>query len=186
MWKSTSELGYLEKCCVGLRENLHAIEQMLSRGQRRVDGVESPRHRADAATETTSRRWRGGRRRHRRRVSHATHPLRRPRSRRTRQSSAFRWAARRRRRGASSRDWLPLRSAPRRLLSRACSRNSTTTSPRRQRPLYLIINHPRARPQTRMPKSATAPSPRPSRPTPTSSSRLLWTGPPYFYQRPIF
>ena len=35
VWKSTSELGY------------------------RVDGVESPRHRADAATETTSRRWRG-------------------------------------------------------------------------------------------------------------------------------
>ena len=35
---------------------------------------------------------------------------------------------------ASSRDWLPLRSAPRRLRSRASCRNSTTTSPRRQRP----------------------------------------------------
>ena len=41
-----------------------------------------------------------------------------------------------------ARDWRPLRSAPRRLRSRrACSRSSTTTSPRRQRPLYLIINH---------------------------------------------
>ena len=37
---------------------LHAIEKRLLRGQRRVDGVETPRHRADAATETTSRRWR--------------------------------------------------------------------------------------------------------------------------------
>ena len=35
-WKSTSELGY-------------------GRG----DGLKTPRHRADAATETTSRRWRG-------------------------------------------------------------------------------------------------------------------------------
>jgi len=39
VWKSTSELGYPEKYCVDLRE--------------------SPRHRADAATGTTSRRWRG-------------------------------------------------------------------------------------------------------------------------------
>jgi len=40
--------------------NLHAIEPTLSRRQRRVDGVETPRHRADAATETTSRRWAWG------------------------------------------------------------------------------------------------------------------------------
>ena len=113
-------------------------------------------------------------------------PRRRPRSRRTRPSSASRSAARRRRRGASSPGWRPRPSAPRRHLSRACSRNSTTTSPRRQRPLYLIINHPRARPQTTTPKKGTAPSPRPSRPTPTSSSRPPWIGPPYFYQRPIF
>ena len=38
---------------------LHAIEPTRPRGQCRVDGVESPRHRADAATESTSRRWRG-------------------------------------------------------------------------------------------------------------------------------
>ena len=31
--------------------SLHAIEPTRPRGQRRVDGVESPRHRADAATE---------------------------------------------------------------------------------------------------------------------------------------
>ena len=31
--------------------SLHAIEPARSQGQRRVDGVESPRHRADAATE---------------------------------------------------------------------------------------------------------------------------------------
>ena len=35
------------------------IEPTWPRGQCRVDGVESPRHRADAATESTSRRWRG-------------------------------------------------------------------------------------------------------------------------------
>ena len=39
VWKSTSELGYPE-----------------SWRQRRVDGVEPPRHRADAVTETTLRR----------------------------------------------------------------------------------------------------------------------------------
>ena len=39
--------------------SLQAIEPTRARGQRRVDGVESPRHRADAATETTSRPWRG-------------------------------------------------------------------------------------------------------------------------------
>ena len=39
--------------------SLHAIEPTWPRGQCRVDGVESPRHRADAATESTSRRWRG-------------------------------------------------------------------------------------------------------------------------------
>ena len=39
--------------------NLHAIEPTRSRRHRRVDGLKTPRHRADAATETTSRRWRG-------------------------------------------------------------------------------------------------------------------------------
>ena len=39
--------------------SLRAIEPLRSRGRRRVDGVKPPRHRADAATETTSRRWRG-------------------------------------------------------------------------------------------------------------------------------
>ena len=39
--------------------SLHAIEPTRPRGQRGVDGVELPRHRADAATESTSRRWRG-------------------------------------------------------------------------------------------------------------------------------
>ena len=34
--------------------NLHAIEPTRPRGQRRVDGLETPRHRADAATETTA------------------------------------------------------------------------------------------------------------------------------------
>ena len=48
VWKSTSELCYL-----------HAIELSQLRRQRRVDGVESPRHRADAVMGTTSRRWRG-------------------------------------------------------------------------------------------------------------------------------
>ena len=50
MWKSTSELGLY---CGDLRELpvvLHAIEQMQLRGRRRVDGVESPHHREDAAT----------------------------------------------------------------------------------------------------------------------------------------
>jgi len=36
-----------------------SLEPTRSRGQRRVDGVESPRHRADAATGTTPGRWRG-------------------------------------------------------------------------------------------------------------------------------
>ena len=39
--------------------NLHAFEQTQLWGQRRVDGVEPPRHRADAVTETTSCRQRG-------------------------------------------------------------------------------------------------------------------------------
>ena len=47
VWKSTSELGYIAWTFV----SLHAIEPTRSRGQLRVDGVESPRHRADAATE---------------------------------------------------------------------------------------------------------------------------------------
>ena len=37
-----------------------SIEPTRSRRHRRVDGLKTPRHRADAATETTSRRWRGG------------------------------------------------------------------------------------------------------------------------------
>ena len=53
VWKSTSVLGYLWTFV-----SLHTIEPTRSRGHRRVDGVESPRHRADAATESTSRRWR--------------------------------------------------------------------------------------------------------------------------------
>ena len=40
VWKSTSELGYPEKYIVWTFVNLHAIEQRLLRGQRRVDGVE--------------------------------------------------------------------------------------------------------------------------------------------------
>ena len=39
--------------------NLHAIEPTRSRRHRRVDGLKTPRHRADAAMETTSRRWCG-------------------------------------------------------------------------------------------------------------------------------
>ena len=39
VWKSASELGH------------HAIEPPQLQGQRRVDGLETPRHRADAATE---------------------------------------------------------------------------------------------------------------------------------------
>ena len=39
--------------------SFHAIELTRSRGRRRVDGLETPRHRADAAAETRSRRWRG-------------------------------------------------------------------------------------------------------------------------------
>ena len=49
---------YPEKHCVDPREP-QAIEPTRSRRQRRVDGMESTRHRADADTETTSRRWRG-------------------------------------------------------------------------------------------------------------------------------
>ena len=53
--KSTSELGYPENYCVDLRDlvNLHAIELPQLRGYSRVDGIESPRHRADAVTGTT-------------------------------------------------------------------------------------------------------------------------------------
>ena len=39
--------------------NFHAIDLPQLFGQCRVDGVESPRHRADAITGVTSRRWRG-------------------------------------------------------------------------------------------------------------------------------
>ena len=38
---------------------VHVFELPQLRGQRRVDGVEPPRHRADAVVGTTSRRWRG-------------------------------------------------------------------------------------------------------------------------------
>ena len=41
----------------GASWTLDAIEQTQRWGQRRVDGVESTRHRADAVTGTTSRRW---------------------------------------------------------------------------------------------------------------------------------
>ena len=54
VWKSTSELGYAWAFV-----NHHAIEPTRSRRQRRVDRLKTARHRADAATETTSRRWRG-------------------------------------------------------------------------------------------------------------------------------
>ena len=49
VWKSTCET-YLD---------LHAIKLSQLRGRRRIDGVEPPRHRADAVTGTTSRRWHG-------------------------------------------------------------------------------------------------------------------------------
>ena len=58
VWKSTSELGYLRNIAWTF-VRLHAIEPTWPRGQCRVDGAESPRHRADAATESTLRRWRG-------------------------------------------------------------------------------------------------------------------------------
>jgi hypothetical protein len=57
VWKSTSELGYREMLCGPSYP--HAIEPTRSRGKRRANGVELPRLRADEATETTSRRWRG-------------------------------------------------------------------------------------------------------------------------------
>ncbi len=110
------------------------------------------------------------------RMSHYT-PHRRPRWRRTRRSSASRSVRHRRRRAASSRDWPQQPSAPRRRRSRASCRSSTTTSPRPQRLYLVMITHPRARPQTTTPKNATARSPRPFPPTPTSSSRRLSTGP---------
>ena len=44
---------------VNLRVNIHAIEPTRSGEQRRVDGLKTPRHRVDAATERASRRWRG-------------------------------------------------------------------------------------------------------------------------------
>ena len=47
VWKSISEW------------TLHTVEQRLLQGQHRVDGLKTPRHRADLATETTSRRWSG-------------------------------------------------------------------------------------------------------------------------------
>ena len=54
--KSTSDLGIIAETFV----ILHAIEPTRLRRQRRVDGVESPRCRADAATDfSPSRRWRG-------------------------------------------------------------------------------------------------------------------------------
>ena len=58
VWKSTSELGYPRNIAWTF-VNLHAIEPTRPRGQRRVDGLGTPRHRADAATETASRRRSG-------------------------------------------------------------------------------------------------------------------------------
>ena len=49
VWKSTNEPFV----------SLNAIEQTQEWRQPRVEGVESTRHRADAVTGTTSRRWRG-------------------------------------------------------------------------------------------------------------------------------
>ena len=57
--KPTSELGSHGDNIASMAWNRHAIEQTQLRKARRVDGVQSPRHRADAATEGTSRRWRG-------------------------------------------------------------------------------------------------------------------------------
>ena len=48
---SSAVLGIIAETLV----NLHAIEPPQLRRQRRVDGVESPRHRADTVTGTTSR-----------------------------------------------------------------------------------------------------------------------------------
>ena len=45
VWKSRGELGFPEKYCADLRDPPR-IEQRLLRGQRPVDGVETPRHRA--------------------------------------------------------------------------------------------------------------------------------------------
>ena len=42
VWKSTSELGYL-RIIAETFVNLHAIEQMQLRGQRRVDGLGRPK-----------------------------------------------------------------------------------------------------------------------------------------------
>ena len=57
VWKSSSELGILGITRTFM--SLHAILPTRPRGQRRVDGLKTPRHRADAAAETASRRWRG-------------------------------------------------------------------------------------------------------------------------------
>ena len=54
-----SELGYPERIISETFVNLHAIEPTRTRRPRRVHRLETPRRRADAATETTSRRWRG-------------------------------------------------------------------------------------------------------------------------------
>jgi hypothetical protein len=58
VWKSTSELGYLRNIAWTF-VNIHAIEPTRSRQQRRVDGLKTPRPRADPAALRTSRRWRG-------------------------------------------------------------------------------------------------------------------------------
>ena len=47
--KSTSELGYLRNIAEAF-VNLHAIEAPRSRERRRVDGLETPRHRAGVAS----------------------------------------------------------------------------------------------------------------------------------------
>ena len=66
VWKSTSELGYSPSSrrrnggnLASMAWKLHAIEQTQEWRQPRVDGVEAPRHLADAGMEATSHRWRG-------------------------------------------------------------------------------------------------------------------------------
>ena len=57
MWKSTSELGYIAWTFA----SLHAIEQTYSQGQRRVDGVKSPKFDSTQAETSFPAKaaWRG-------------------------------------------------------------------------------------------------------------------------------
>ena len=59
-WVAPPPAERYEPVCVEIKSersfvNLHAIEPPQLRGQRRLDGMESPRHRADATTGTMSR-----------------------------------------------------------------------------------------------------------------------------------